>query len=82
MARDGKELYYRTSSGHVMAAALDVSNRLKIDQAVTLFRLDRGTVKSYDVTADGQRFLVNLADAKTMTQADRVDVGWTRVFDR
>jgi serine/threonine protein kinase/Tol biopolymer transport system component len=79
---DGKELYYRTSSGHVMAAALDVSNTLKIDQAVPLFRLDRGTVRSYDVTADGQRFLVNLADAKTMTQADRVDVGWTRVLDR
>jgi hypothetical protein len=55
---DGKELYFLSGDGHVMAAAIGhVEKGLEIRSVVPLFDL-RPTENLQDVTGDGQRFLV------------------------
>jgi len=56
---DGKELYFLSDDGHVMAAAVGhVEKGLEIRSVVPLFDL-RPTENLQDVTGDGQRFLVS-----------------------
>jgi len=62
--RDGKEIYYIAPDGKMMAVAVGVSgNSLKPDTPKTLFQTRIVTVVSgyhqYDVTTDGQKFLIN-----------------------
>ena len=62
---DGRELYYVTPDDELMAVnvtargnALEVGVPLRLFQA-TLLRLVETLVHPFDVTADGQRFLIN-----------------------
>jgi Tol biopolymer transport system component len=62
--RDGKEISYIAPDGKMMAVAVEVSgNSLKPDTPKALFQTRIVTATrgfhQYDVTADGQRFLVN-----------------------
>jgi eukaryotic-like serine/threonine-protein kinase len=62
--RDGKEIYYISPDGKMMAAAVEVSgNSLKPVTLTALFQTRIVTVTrgyhQYGVTADGQRFLIN-----------------------
>jgi eukaryotic-like serine/threonine-protein kinase len=64
---DGKELFYLAADGTVMSVAVS-GNPLRVQPAVPLFRAPRGLVTPdatgrrgpapWDVTADGQRFLI------------------------
>jgi hypothetical protein len=71
--RDGRELYYLTrvpgggdqnGEGRMIAVAFEETPDVRLGQAVTLFEGrfwftgGLGTIANYDVTADGQRFLV------------------------
>jgi Tol biopolymer transport system component len=58
--RDGRELYYLNRDGDIRAAAIKVSGSILEGGTVqTLFRFSRPPVRyPYDVSADGQRFLV------------------------
>ncbi len=47
-----------------------------------LFRFDQEAFRDYDVTADGQRFLFNLASPGAAARPDEVIVGWTRLLRR
>jgi serine/threonine protein kinase/Tol biopolymer transport system component len=58
--RDGKELYYLAPGNTVMAVPLS-TGQPQPGVASSLFRVD-GIVRDYDVTADGQRFLVDVAE--------------------
>jgi Tol biopolymer transport system component len=60
---DGKELFYLTNSGGVMAVAVHpAGDEFQNDPPQFLFqtRTTPGTWNWYDVTGDGQRFLMNL----------------------
>jgi Tol biopolymer transport system component len=60
-SRDGKELFYLSLDGKLMAAEIKTSgSSLAIGAARQLFatRAYRSQVGSYDVTADGQRFIL------------------------
>ena len=59
--RDGRELYYLASDNAVMGVALSSGDRPHADAAAPLFRVE-GVVRDYDVSADGQRFLVDVAE--------------------
>jgi Tol biopolymer transport system component len=67
---DGRELFYEDAEGRLMAASVDGSGAALVVGAVQpLFTLRMRTAAwagstsyNYDVTADGQRFLVNTAD--------------------
>ena len=56
--RDGKEIFYSTLDGVLTAApANDMSGQLQVGGAHALFRLP---ASAYDVSPDGQKFLLNV----------------------
>ena len=63
--RDGREVFYYTSDGKLMAAPVRVRSvqSFEIGAAVSLFGFRAGILSvnfaSYAVTVDGQRFLIN-----------------------
>jgi eukaryotic-like serine/threonine-protein kinase len=61
--RDGRELFYYTGDGKLMAAPVRSGKRFEVGASVPLFEFRSGTVQEifapYAVTADGQRFLIN-----------------------
>jgi hypothetical protein len=59
--RDGKELFYLAPDNAVMAVPVSGGPRPQPGVAATLFRID-GVVRDYDAAADGQRFLVDMAE--------------------
>jgi Tol biopolymer transport system component len=63
--RDGKELYYLSPEGKMMAVAVKAGAKFESGTPVMLFQarlhqaISAMDVCSYDVTADGKRFLIN-----------------------
>jgi Tol biopolymer transport system component len=61
--RDGRELFYYTANGKLMAAPVRSGESFEVGAAVSLFEFRSGTQSAifapYAVTADGQRFLIN-----------------------
>ena len=63
--RDGKELYYLSPEGKMMAVAVKAGAKFESGPPVTLFQarlhqsISAMDVCSYDVSADGRRFLIN-----------------------
>jgi dipeptidyl aminopeptidase/acylaminoacyl peptidase len=59
--RDGKEIYYVAPNKTLMAAQIDMSAGIAVKGYEPLFELQHpyGAYHAFDVTADGQRFLVN-----------------------
>jgi Tol biopolymer transport system component len=74
---DGRELYYVDDNGRVMAVPLELGAKATVGTPQALFqaRLEESADSQYDVTADGERFLLNRT-----TIEDRVPVsvvlGW------
>jgi len=56
---DGKELYYYSAATKILAVPIHLSTPPEIGQTVTLFDVHFGLTPTWDVTADGQRFLIN-----------------------
>ena len=78
--RDGKELFYLSPDGMVMAAALRFNDGLEADTPTTLFHpstLKDGPPTNFEVAPDGQRFLI----AEVVSQPSRspitVVLNWT-----
>ena len=64
--RDGKEIFYVSPSQQLMAAAITLEdNGVKLERVEPLFtlRYPYGAYHAFDVTKDGQRFLVNTSIA-------------------
>jgi len=61
--RDGRELFYYSGDGKLMAAPVRSGESLEVDESASLFEFRAGTLlvtfTPYAVTADGQRFLIN-----------------------
>jgi hypothetical protein len=58
---DGRELYYVDDNGLLMAVPIELSAKPTVGVPEALFqaRLEEAADPQYDVTADGQRFLLN-----------------------
>ncbi len=60
---DGRELYYWSAAGEIMAVSIELSERPRIGAPVALFPARLRTLGGYNpqfgVSRDGQRFLVN-----------------------
>ena len=86
--RDGKELYYIAPDATLMAAPIETGEELKVGTAQPLFttglaRGFRGTaLRNYDVSTDGQRFLV--ANLTEQSAAPRLTVitNWLKALQR
>jgi len=59
--RDGKELFYLAPDKAVMSVPLGPGGRPQPGVATVLFRVD-GVVRDFDAAAEGQRFLVDIAE--------------------
>jgi serine/threonine protein kinase len=63
--RDGRELFYLSGDRRLMAVPLSLARGFRADRATELFRVPPDAPRenriSYAPTADGQRFLVNVA---------------------
>jgi Tol biopolymer transport system component len=77
--QDGKELFYLSADGKMMAVPVTTGASFKADSPVTLFQTHRRQpvsvpdVFSYDVSGDGQRFLI-------ITKVDEANAAPLSVF--
>ncbi len=78
---DGRELFYYTGDGKLMAAPVRSSESFEAGAAVLLFEFRPGPVgfscAPYAVTADGQRFLINAVVETEPNAPLTVVVNWT-----
>jgi eukaryotic-like serine/threonine-protein kinase len=85
---DGKELYYLAPSGELKAVAVTTEPTFAIGKTTTLFQTSLGYTGTpqgprYDVTADGQRFLVLTPDAGVGSAPITVILnGWNTLLKR
>jgi len=81
--RDGKELFYMTPDGALMAVTVRETPTFDADTPKRLFSFRRREPVStldlyaYDVSADGQRFLVNTDVGETTTAPLTIRLDWT-----
>jgi protease II len=84
---DGKELFYITPDGKIMAAAVTAGSNFDVGTPTMLFQANpREMVATseqvtYDVSKDGQRFLIN-TQLKTGTTPMSVVLNWTPKLTR
>ena len=76
--RDGKEIFYLDANGELMAAKVkQIGSALAIDVASPLFEAHTGGfLRTYDATADGQRFLIATAAQQKDPSPITVVVNW------
>jgi Tol biopolymer transport system component len=76
---DGKELFFRAKDGDVMAVETNLVSGKDPGAPVSLFRpgfFVSETGPQYDVSADGQRFLIRVPASAQATTAITVVVNW------
>jgi Tol biopolymer transport system component len=77
---DGKELYYMAADNHLMAAEVNAGGGVfEVSATSTLFELmlGRRNAASYDVSADGQRFLVPMLPEGEVPEPLTIVQNWT-----
>ena len=81
--RNGKELFYLAADSKIMAVSVKTGDTFEAGIPRPLFRIDLVMgidsvgASEYDVTADGERFLVNMAVAEARSLPIPVVVNWT-----
>jgi Tol biopolymer transport system component len=76
--RDGKELYYLSADNKVMAVPVRLDPTFQGGSPAALFSVRGGTV--YDVSADGQRFLVNSDVTEQVAPPLTLITDWTALL--
>ena len=80
--KDGRELYFVSARGEMIATAIEPGSDLKIGASRPLFRMNPAGWQDYDVTADGQRFLAVLNMPAPDADAIIVTVNWISLVRR
>ncbi|HSE62641.1 MAG TPA: protein kinase [Thermoanaerobaculia bacterium] len=81
--RDGKELFYLAPDGKLMAVAVKEGPTFDADAVTPLFstrlrqHVSSGDLFTYDVAADGQRFLLNTDVGEVTSSPLTVVLNWT-----
>ena len=77
---DGGEIYYLSTDKKIMSASVQLSPQVRVSTPIALFGVSTPASsayrRSYDVTADGKRFLVSTLVADTPAPALDVLVNW------
>jgi len=81
--RDGKELFFVAPDGTIMAAQVTGgSTGFTVGAITPLFKTrGRGARYMYDVTPDGQRFLVNTLVSESGLDSIEVVINWTEALE-
>jgi Tol biopolymer transport system component len=78
-SKNGKELFFLAADNTLMTAAVDLEHGLRFDPPRPLFSLPPFPFRSdYDVSRDGQRFLVNLGQDRARQPALTAIYNWQR----
>ncbi len=86
--RDGKELFYLASDNKLMAVQVKLGSTFEAGVATPLFQarpreaISSTDLYSYDVSLDGQRFLINTEVEQTKTPPISVILNWTADLKR
>ncbi len=81
--RDGRELFYLAPDGKLMAVEVKRGPTFEVGEAIPLFQTRRrelvsfGDLFSYDVSADGQRFLISTDVGEATPSPVTVVLNWT-----
>ncbi len=80
---DGNEIFYRTEEGILMAAEISTAGgRFAVGTVRPLFQTSAESIfSSYDVSSDGQRFLVNTPLSESKPQPLTLVLNWTAVLE-
>jgi hypothetical protein len=81
-SRGGRELLYSAFDSRVMSVEIDSSSGLRAGTPRPLFQLPQGTGLGWDVTADGERFLLNVPVIKSSSVPLSVVVNWAADLKR
>ncbi len=81
---DGKEIYYLSPDGKVMAVSVSTKPEFMPGVPVALFnyRATQLTRNNYDVTNDGQRFLVIRAAEESTAFPSTIILNWTGLLNK
>jgi Tol biopolymer transport system component len=81
---DGKEIFYRTQEGILMAVEISTAGgRIAVGTVRPLFQTSAESVfSSYDVSSDGQRFLFNTPLAESKPQPLTLVLNWTAALEK
>ena len=77
---DGKELFYLSPDGKFMSVGIQTTPNFVAGSPTVLFEPPRTT--AYDVSADGQRFLVLLPTIETNSMPINLVLDWTASFPK
>src|SRR5262249_49265083 len=80
--RDGKELFYLALDFKIMAVPIAEEGGLHIGPPAALFSIRPGGGNVYDVSADGQRFLVNTLSADPQSPPFDLFVNWPALLKK
>jgi hypothetical protein len=75
--RDGKELFFTTPDGKLMAVPVKAGSTFAPGIPVALFDTHDGSIEStFDVTPDGQRFLINRVFEEDAARPVNICLNW------
>jgi Tol biopolymer transport system component len=80
--RDGRELFYVSADREVVAVPVRTRPALEVGTPVTLFALKGPAWNSFDVSADGKRFLAVVPEVVANQQPLTVVLNWTAEIAR
>jgi len=75
-SRDDREILYRAFDGQIMSVEIEANRGLRAGTPRPLFRLPEGA-SSWDVSSDGERFLVNVPVIKSSSVPLSVVANWS-----
>jgi Tol biopolymer transport system component len=76
--RDGKELFYISADSKMMAVPIRLDPAFQAGPPAALFPVPRGSI--YDVSADGQRFLVKSVSNEESSRSLTLITDWTALL--
>ncbi len=78
---DGKEMFYMTKDGAMMSVDIDMKNGFQPGVPKQLFKM-AGEIRFWDVTRDGQKFLIPVPAAAADSAPYNVTVNWTSTLKK
>jgi serine/threonine protein kinase len=79
--RDGRELYYMSGDGKIMAVEVEFSDTFRSGTPQALFDAPLKTTQ-FDVAADGQKFLLPMPDENTSNEPVHVVLNWVAALTK
>ena len=81
-SRGGREIFYTAFDGTVMSVEIDTRQGLRAGMPKPLFLLPEGADVNWDVSPDGERFLLNVPVIKSSSVPLSLVVNWTAALER